>query len=260
MSVDVPAGQAWVEVTTGTRNGLAHVVSDATANIAVSASHATLPRIDQVILQYNDTQVPTGSGDVPTLSALAGTATAGATLDNRTGAAALGNDRIRLADILVPAASTSVTTANIRDRRPWARGAYNRLVRTASNLATTTVTPTFTEITQLKPRIECSGAPVVVTFTGTATHSAAGAGVQVGLFLDGAGIDGATALMASNAYVGATPSGFALRYVAIPTPGSHQFSPAFMGSSAGTSTILGTTTNPCVFTVEEIVRQNTDNT
>src|SRR4051794_11835598 len=85
MSVDVAAGQAWVQIDTGTRNGLGHVVNDATANVAVTASNATNPRVDQVVLQWNETAIPTGAGDVPTLRVLAGTATAGATLDNRTG-------------------------------------------------------------------------------------------------------------------------------------------------------------------------------
>jgi hypothetical protein len=89
---------------------------------AVHAGHATLPRIDQVILRYNDSAIPTGAGNTPTIEVLTGTATSGATLDNRLGATALPNDCVRLCDVLMPAVAASVTTANIRDRRPWARG------------------------------------------------------------------------------------------------------------------------------------------
>src|SRR3954451_15663447 len=101
-SVDVATGAGWVDVTTGTRNGLAHVYSDAIANVALAASNATTPRVDQLVVRYNDTSIPTGSGNTPTLEVVTGTPTAGATLDNRTGAVtgtAL-NDTLRLADIL----------------------------------------------------------------------------------------------------------------------------------------------------------------
>jgi hypothetical protein len=133
MSVDIAPGQAWVEIDTGTRNGYGHVISDAIANVAVTASNATNPRIDQVVIQWNETSIPTGSGDVPTPVVLAGTATAGAQVNNptganyRAGAATLGNDRLLLADLLIPATSTTVTTANIVDRRPSAvaPGSFN---------------------------------------------------------------------------------------------------------------------------------------
>lgn len=148
MSVDVAAGQAWVEVDTGTRNGLVHVTSDAVTNVTVTASNGTNPRIDQVVLQYNDTSIPTGSGNAPTLAVLAGTATAGATLANRTGAAALGNDRLLLADLLIPAASTSVITANIADRRASATtpGAFHAYRNAAQSPATGAIINFDTEV------------------------------------------------------------------------------------------------------------------
>ena len=123
LSVDVAAGDAWVNLDTGTRQGYYLQTNDGTVNVAIAAAHATLPRVDQVILQINDSNVPAGSGNLPELKVLTGTPTAGATLDNRLGAAALGNDRIRLADVHVPATDTTIADAQIRDRRPWARGA-----------------------------------------------------------------------------------------------------------------------------------------
>jgi hypothetical protein len=53
------------------------------------------------------------------LQVVAGVATVGATLDNRNNAGAAPANSILLADVLIPAASASVTTANIRDRRPF---------------------------------------------------------------------------------------------------------------------------------------------
>jgi hypothetical protein len=144
MSVDIAVGQAWVEIDTGTRNGFGHVTSDAVENRAVTASNATNPRVDQVVLQWNETAIPTGSGDVPTLVVLAGTPTAGAQISSptganyRAGAATLGNDRLLLADVLVPAASSSVTSANIVDRRPSAvaPGSFRAYRNAAASLAT----------------------------------------------------------------------------------------------------------------------------
>lgn len=145
MTVDVSAGAGWVQVDTGTRNGISHVYSDAVANLPIAAAHATLPRVDQVVLRYNDSSLPTGAGDVPTLEVIAGTPTTGATLDNRTGAAALPNDCLRLADVLVGAAAGSITNAVIRDRRPWARG-FNWGNRAAAGADFTTASTTLVSL------------------------------------------------------------------------------------------------------------------
>lgn len=118
MSVDVGAGAAWiVGDTTPTAQPEYRVRSDSTVNQAVGAAHATLPRIDQVVAEVLDATF-TGASNLWRLRVVAGTATSGATLANRTGAAALPDTAIRLADILVGAAVSSILTANIRDRRP----------------------------------------------------------------------------------------------------------------------------------------------
>lgn len=254
MSVDVPAGQAWVEVTTGTRNGLAHIVNDATANLAVTASHATLPRIDQVVLQYNDSQIPTGSGDVPTLTVLAGTATSGATLDNRTGAAALGNDRLRLADILVPAASTSVTTANIRDRRPWARGAYAQRIRTLS-LTTIATSNAPIDSATFQTRIECTGNPFRFLFIGDATHNTTDTAIQFDIIQDGTVIIGSPHRYRANVAGDSVGPAILIATEVQPTAGSHLYDPRW-ATAAGTASLNINS----IFVIEEIVRPNASNT
>jgi hypothetical protein len=89
MSVDVAVGAAWVQIDTGTRNGLSHVYNDAVANVAVNASNATNPRIDQIIVRSTTrASRPARAATRRRSRYLTGTATAGATLDNRTGAAA----------------------------------------------------------------------------------------------------------------------------------------------------------------------------
>lgn len=81
-------------------------------NVAVGPADPTNPRIDQVVLVPGtiDTQVPS-------VQIIPGTPTAGATLLNRNGVAAIPPQRTLLADILVGAAVATITNGNIRDRR-----------------------------------------------------------------------------------------------------------------------------------------------
>lgn len=134
MSVDVGATgvglmQAWVRGSTREGQGLYRVdnmdraAPTTTAyvpqlNVAVSANASGNPRLDQVVLEVLDQQ-HTGASSLARIRVVAGTATAGATLDNRAGAAVLPASSILLADILVANAAASILTASIRDRRQF---------------------------------------------------------------------------------------------------------------------------------------------
>jgi len=142
MSVDVAAGYALVSANDPGNAGLYHVQNDASVNVATlvgggawPVGHATLPRIDSVYLIVNDTTDGGDASDTPNIAVVQGTATAGATLDNRTGAGTAPTGALLLADVLMPAASTTVTTANIRDRRTSARLGWFKI---ASGYAATT--------------------------------------------------------------------------------------------------------------------------
>ena len=91
-------------------------------NVTVSAADGSNPRLDQVVLEVLDSQ-HVGSTDTSRLRTIDGTATSGATFDNRTGAAALPASSLLLADILVPTSAASIVTADIRDRRPFSHAA-----------------------------------------------------------------------------------------------------------------------------------------
>lgn len=93
---------------------------DALYNVDIAAADPTNPRIDQVFLAVEDAQ-HAGANNQATIRVVTGTPTGGTTLDLRTGvgAAPAGMSSILLADVLVPAASATVVTANIRDRRPF---------------------------------------------------------------------------------------------------------------------------------------------
>ena len=81
--------------------------------VTVPASDPTNPRIDAVVAEAPASVDST----TPSFRVITGTATVGATLDNRTGAAALPAAALHLADVLVPAGATSIIAGNIRDRR-----------------------------------------------------------------------------------------------------------------------------------------------
>jgi hypothetical protein len=122
MSVDVAAGDAWIVGDNTARQGLYHVANDAVVNIAIPAAHATLPRIDRVVLRVYDSTVIGGEKDQAVIEVVSGTATSGATLSNLTGAPVLPSSSLNLGFILVPAAATKIETASIGNWRDFRLG------------------------------------------------------------------------------------------------------------------------------------------
>lgn len=94
----------------------------ATINEAITTADPTNPRLDMVILELKDATHDASGFNVAQTRVVAGTPTAGATLDNRNGAAAMPASAILLADVIVAANDTSITDAEIRDRRPFVSG------------------------------------------------------------------------------------------------------------------------------------------
>lgn len=111
-SVDVAAGEAWVDGDSAVDQGYYHVVNDATVNVPVAAANGSNPRIDAIVLNVVDS-TEVGGSDEYKLESLTGTATAGASLANLTGAPAIGNTKLLLAYVLVPTSSTSVINERI---------------------------------------------------------------------------------------------------------------------------------------------------
>lgn len=123
-SVDVAAGEAWVDGDSVADQGYYHVVNDATVNVPVAAANGSNPRIDAIVLNVVDS-TEVGGSDEYKLESLSGTATAGATLANLKGAPAIGNTKLLLAYVLVPTSSTEVINARIgglRDPRAGLTG------------------------------------------------------------------------------------------------------------------------------------------
>lgn len=245
---------------------------NAVINETVTAAHATLPRIDQVVLELKDTTHDASGSNLVQTRVVAGTATSGATLDNRTGVASLPPSSLLLADVLVGAAVSTLPNSVIRDRRKWARGAYVRIVRNANAAAGNDYTITGSTLalidgTNLAPRIECSGVPVRMTLTGgvlaTTTNSASFAPQIDSVGVDGMQNVGAASVGTSNLVVQSAlnnaPFLPGLAYTFVPSAGSHILSIAWGSYSAGTVTLLAKSGQPVVFTIEEILRQNTKN-
>jgi hypothetical protein len=121
MSVDVAAGEAWVDGDSSVEQGYYHVVNDAVVNVAISAASAVNPRIDTLVLAVNDS-TEIGGSDEYKLEVIAGTVTAAASLANLSGVAAVGNTKLVLAYILVGKEVTSITTEKIGGKRDYREG------------------------------------------------------------------------------------------------------------------------------------------
>jgi hypothetical protein len=124
MSVDIGQDErAWIRGDSIALQGSYCVPpSAATLNVDVPAASASNPRLDLVVLEALDDAHDVGGLSLARVRVVAGTPTSGSTLDNRTGAAALPASSLHLADILVAISDTSITTAEIRDRRAFIAG------------------------------------------------------------------------------------------------------------------------------------------
>lgn len=271
MFVDAPAGRCFVQADTGTRNGLYHVVNDGTVTTAIPASNATLPRVDQFVIEVRDTSDLGSAADDAIFRVIAGAPTSGATLDNAYttgGAAALPANCIRLADVLVPAASTSVTNANIRDRRKWARGAYTKIIRTSNAGGTNdyALVPGagvagIIDATNLAPRIELSGVPARVSLRGRGTPGSDGSvGVQYrdnGNPIDALAVGRAHHISFSTG--GNYNAGLSGSWDFVPTPGTRLLAPYVISPITTTITVEARADSPLIFIIEEILRSNANN-
>lgn len=131
--------------------GLYHVEADATPLTGlVTPAHATLPRIDRLVIRVNDSADSTGFvGDNAEIVVNPGTPTAGASLTNYVGPGSVGTNTLHLADILVPGGAASIAAATVRDRRPWARGVIAPMSVTSGDINTPAIS-TITEIGRVK--------------------------------------------------------------------------------------------------------------
>jgi hypothetical protein len=118
MSVNVaggiPNGAIWVPGTTTATQGQYFCWNESTTNLGIGAASEANPRIDTVVAQVKD-EALAGVGNEFTLSVVAGTPEAGATLENLKGAGAVPASSLVLAYVLVPAKAASIKNAEIKN-------------------------------------------------------------------------------------------------------------------------------------------------
>lgn len=241
---------------------------------AIAAAHATLPRVDRVIVQVLDHTHDASGSNLVQSRVLTGTASSGANLTNLTGAASIPDSSLLLADVLVGATVTTITNGVIRDRRKWTRGTYCRTIRTANASSTNDYARTASSVlalidgTNLAPRVECSGVPMRATLTGSFVSSTAGSVLLAGQ-IDGVGMDNmgdvgedVSAGISSfrEIFAGASDERMiTLTWDFVPSAGSHVIGPAWASGGSVNLTARARADRPLMWTVEEIVRSNTPN-
>lgn len=258
--VDVAAGGGAFAVVQGdalTGQGL-YVVgphSSAVITEAIATPDVTNPRIDIAVLEVFDNTLDASGLNIARVRIIAGTPTAGTTLNSRAGVAALPGSALLLADILVTANAVSVSNTQIRDRRKWARGAHHTILRSSADYMTTSGSTVEVDATNLKPRIECSGVPLRVSVGGWIACSAAFAIVIVPM------VDGTQQVSSQRSHVPtASGSSAALSHAWTLTPvaGSHLLSVGW-NTSGGTATMKASGPDGLWFAVEELIRQDRSN-
>jgi hypothetical protein len=260
MNISLAPGFALVPANNSGNLGLYHIQNDAALTVTLDPAHASLPRLDQVYILIDDSTDGAAADDNPQALKLTGTATTGATLDNRLGAAALPSNALRIADVLVPAAAGALSAAAVRDRRQWARGAYRLITRAAADYTTGSGTAAAIDGTNLAPRIECSGNPVRLIIRGTATHNAASGTIVFYAYVDGAPVTGMQRIAPTEPSVGGQRFPIDIAFVFTPPAGSHIIAP-YWSETGGTATLYAENTNGAlVVEIEEFARQNAENT
>jgi hypothetical protein len=116
MSVNVSTGEAVIGGTEGGTQGGYYARNASTTNLTIATANASNPRIDTIVALVSDAgygEPAGGSGSQWALVVVTGTAVAGATLANLSGAAAVPASSLLIGYVLVPAAATSIVTADI---------------------------------------------------------------------------------------------------------------------------------------------------
>jgi hypothetical protein len=111
-AIIVKSGHAVIPGSEGSKQGVYSAMNDADLTLSVTAAHATLNRIDSVVFKVQDTAY-SGATNTSSLVMVDGTPASSPS------APTLPSNSIELARISVLAASTSVVTGSITDRRQY---------------------------------------------------------------------------------------------------------------------------------------------
>lgn len=264
MNISLAAGFGLVPANNSGNLGLYHVQNDAAFTVTIPPAHASLLRLDQVYILIDDSTDGAAGDDNPQALVVQGAAQSGVTLDNRAGAATLPSNALRIADVVVGAGVSALSAAVVRDRRPWARGAFNVLSKSDGALSGLNQTSPTLLWTGFQQRYELSGAPLRVVFQPGYVQYSAGTNptIEFAVYIDGAAA--ATSLRAFHQGTtgGSIFTGSPLVFtLAAPPAGTRLIELRYVVAGASASFAVGATaTDPAEMVVEEIIRQNTNNT
>jgi hypothetical protein len=118
LQVVIAPGGCMIQGDDAVGQGMYYYLQSGSVNLVVPGNAGANPRVDSVFVQANDPQYTTRAPTGSTPSYGQGTATAGATLANRSGAPALPPSALRLADVLVPGANPTAPSAVGDLRKP----------------------------------------------------------------------------------------------------------------------------------------------
>lgn len=116
LSVDVSAGVCYVRGDSQIDQGLYRCEFDTDNNLPLSTADATHPRVDRIVVTVRDSTYDASGYYEAKLQVRTGTPTSGATLANLTGAQALTDSEILIADVLVNAGATAPSSINTKTR------------------------------------------------------------------------------------------------------------------------------------------------
>lgn len=134
MTVIVANGAASIPGTESSMQGTYFVVNDASIALSIAAAHATLARIDIVVINIRDAQYSGANNDAQ-LQVITGTPASSPVAPTAPA------NSITLAEVAVAALATSIVTANITDTRK-----YMAALGGVMNAATEAARPTSSEI------------------------------------------------------------------------------------------------------------------
>lgn len=235
MFVDTALGGIWVRGDDTARQGYYHGYNDAVVTTAVPANVSGNPRFDQLICRNYDAAIA-GVVDGMFFEVLTGTPSAPVTIDNRTGAVALPNGAVRLAEWVTPNGAAAITDAMIRDRRPRARGVDLNIHRVAGDLAFATAGAGFAnvDVATMQHRVELSGGPVDIDLNAMTLNTGTGGLLQLRLSID------AVAVQEARQSVGGNPSYamMPLTYRGTPAAGTHLLTLASAQAAAMVTTLI----------------------
>jgi hypothetical protein len=173
--------------------------------------------------------------------------------------------KIKIRDVVVKNTGGVYSIVAQRDRRPWAKGAFSIVKRTAGNIAITTTATADINTGELAVRIESLGIfPIRFKLQcSMELVSGVGAAIWFGFSDNGAAVDGTQDGRLAEFSTPSTGENVPvdLDYTFVPSAGSHLFRPRYsseFGESAKAN-LKATAEHPLLFTVEEVTRPNTNN-